>query len=259
MTSGSVARRDLVYFLLGPGLASLAVAGLFHLHTWPTANPSQAAALDWGVTTAYLAVGAFAAMLSTQIGCPPAPPVADRSQWLRICLWALAAGIASGGVDLAFDLLTPWGVHLRAIDKANGYSWANVALPWSLAHYLHAAVQLECAFRLAAIVIPAWLVGRLLLKGRFETVVFWTFAGLAAWIEPLEKAILVRKLPFADMGPWEIAVNLEAVVAQLVFAWMLRRFGWPAPILMRYGYYLLVRVFAGYLYPHTAEMYPGPH
>jgi hypothetical protein len=40
---------------------------------------------------------------------------------------------------------------------------------------------------------------------------------------------------------------------------MLRRFGWPAPILMRFGYYLLVRVFSGYFYPPFSESYPGPH
>jgi hypothetical protein len=61
------------------------------------------------------------------------------------------------------------------------------------------------------------------------------------------------------MAPLDIAMELEAIANQLLFAWMLRRFGWPAPILMRYGYYLLVRVFAGYLYPHTSIMYPGPH
>ena len=49
------------------------------------------------------------------------------------------------------------------------------------------------------------------------------------------------------------------IAEQIVFAWMLRRFGWPAPILMRFAWYLIVRVFVGYLYPHTSEMYPGPH
>ncbi len=259
MTSGSVARRDLVYFLIGPGLATVAVAGLFHLRPWPTALPSQAQALGWGFTVALLAAGTLGAFLSTPVGCPPAPPLADRSRWWAIVIWSLGAGLAFGAADIAIQLLTPWGPHLAAMDKANGYTWANIALPWSLAHYLHASVQLESAFRLVAIIVPAWLVGRLLLKGRFEAWVFWAFAVLAASIEPLEKAVFVRKLPFADMAPMDVAMELEAVFTQLVFAWMLRRFGWPAPILMRYGYYLLVRVFAGYFYPHTSLMYPGPH
>ena len=56
-----------------------------------------------------------------------------------------------------------------------------------------------------------------------------------------------------------MGVSLEAVASQIVYAFMLRRFGWPAPILMRFGYYLLVRVFSGYFYPPFSESYPGPH
>jgi hypothetical protein len=70
---------------------------------------------------------------------------------------------------------------------------------------------------------------------------------------------LLRKLPLADMGPLDLAMNLEAIASQVLFVGMLRRFGWPAPILMRYGYSLVVRVFGAYLFPHASEMYPGPH
>jgi hypothetical protein len=253
-------RRDLTYFLAGPVLAALAVAALFQLHPWPTLPRSgQAQALGWGATAIYLAVGALGVALASRVGCPPAPPLAARGRWLKLSLWSLGAGLAYGALDIAISVLTPWGAHLEAIDRANGFTWANIALPWSLAHYLHGAIILECAFRLGAIVVPTWLVGRLLLRGRFESFVFWTFAVLAAWIEPLEKAILLRKIPFAGMAPMDIAMNLEAVASEVLFALMLRRFGWPAPILMRYGYYLLVRVFAGYFFPPASELYPGPH
>lgn len=259
MVSKTAARRDLTYFLLGPALATFAIAGLFHLHPWPTAAPGQADAFGWGLTGGYLAVGATGALLASRVGCPSAPELKDRAGWRRTFAWGLSAGLAYGAIDLAITVLTPWGAHLEAVDRSNGYSWANVALPWSLAHYLHGAVLLECAFRLGAIVVPTWLISRVLLKGRGEVAVFWTFGVLAAWIEPLEKAILLRKVPFADMAPMDLAMNLEAIAAQLVYAWLLRRFGWPAPLLARYGYYLLVRVFAGYLFPHSSEMYPGPH
>jgi hypothetical protein len=43
----------------------------------------------------------------------------------------------------------------------------------------------------------------------------------------------------------EQAMTFEAVFWQFVLAVLLRRFGWTAPILARYGYYLVVRVFAG--------------
>jgi hypothetical protein len=255
----STARYDLAVFGLGPALLSLGVAALYHLAPWPTPVRQQAANFGWGVTAAYLAVGAVGAALSSKAGCPAAPALGDRRAWLRLLLWSLAAGLASGAVDVAISAFTPWGAQIEAKDRSLGYTWANVALPWSLPHYFHASVLSECAFRLAAIIIPAWLVGRLLLKGRREAAVFWTFGVLAALIEPLEKAILLKRMPFVDLPPLDLFVSLEGVATQVVYALMLRRFGWPAPIAMRFGYYLLVRVFIGYLYPPFSENYPGPH
>jgi hypothetical protein len=254
MRIDAMVRRDATAFLLVAILPALAVSALFALHPWPTAHPSQAALLGFAQTAPYLAIGLLGAVLARRVGCSRR----ETPAW-RIAAWAVAAGILAGAFDLGLGLFTPWGAKLEAIDHANGYTWANVALPWSLAHYLHASILMECAFRLFAIVVPTWLIGRLLLKGRFEATVFWTFAVLAAWIEPLMKAVMVRKLPLAGLTPLETLVNLTAVAEQLAFAWVLRRFGWSAPILMRFGYYLLVRVFAGYLYPPDSVMYPGPH
>ena len=255
----SAPRRDLTYFLLGPALLCFAIAALYHFTPWPTPVAAQAANFAWVVTGGYLAVGALGAALSSQVGTPSAPDIRDQRAWLQIILWSLAAGVASGAVDIAIGDLTPWGAQIEAIDRSQGYTWANVALPWSIPHYFHASVLSECAFRLAAVVIPAWLIGRLLLKGRFEAAVFWSFGVLAAFIEPLEKAIMLRRLPFVDLPPLDLTVSIEGVAAQILYAFMLRRFGWPAPILMRFGYYLLVRVFTPYLYPPASEIFPGPH
>ncbi len=256
---GSAVRHDLTCFLLGPALICLTVTGLYHLTPWPTPIAAQAANFAWVVTVGYLAVGAVGVALSSQVGCPSAPDIHARGPWLRLVLWSLAAGVASGAIDIAISDLTPWGVQIEAIDRSQGYTWANVALPWSIPHYFHASVLSECAFRLAAIVIPTWLVGRVMLKGRFGPAVFWTFGVLAAFIEPLEKAIMLKRLPFVDLPPLDLTVSLEGVAAQVLYAFMLRRFGWPAPILMRFGYYLLVRVFTPYLYPPGSESFPGPH
>jgi hypothetical protein len=206
------ARQDLTYFVAGPALATLGVAGLFSLHPWPTLPGSgQAQALGWLPTLAFLAVGAVGVFLSSRIGCPPAPPLTDRAGWRRVLVWGLGAGFLLGLYDAIIGALTH--VRSEAIDRAHGFTWANVALPWSLAHYFHAAVTLECAFRLGIVVIPAWIVGRLILKGRAEAPVFWVFAVLAAWIEPLMHALYAKKLLFADMAPLDIALNLSSMDA----------------------------------------------
>jgi hypothetical protein len=219
----------------------------------------QAAFLGWAPTLGLLAVGALGAALSSRIGSPSAPSLGDESAWRRVLLWGLGAGLANAVFDLALVVLTPVGAHAEAVDRAAGITWGNVALPFSLLHYAHAAVLTECALSLGLVVIPTWLISSLLLKGRWQASVFWTVAVLACLIEPLTKAIGLKRLPFFGMSPLDVALTLEGIAWQLVFAVLLRRLGWPAPILMRFGYYLLFRVTAGYFFPHTSDMYPGPH
>jgi len=107
---------------------------------------------------------------------------------------------------------------------------------------MHASILSECAFRLAAILIPAGLIGFVLRK-RHQAVSFWVFAVLAAMIEPLEKSVLLRKWSLFGDTPVEQLMNAEAIAWQLVYAVLLRRFGLGAPILARFGYYLVVRCF----------------
>ena len=146
--------------------------------------------------------------------------------------------------DLALNRLTPWGVHLAAVDRRNGFdlSFINVHPPWSLAHYFHASIISESIFRFAPILALTWFAVRLT-RGRFEAAAYWTFALLAALIEPIEKAVLIRKWGAFGDTPMEQAMNVEGIAWQFVYAVLLRRFGWPAPILMRFGYYLMVRCF----------------
>jgi len=108
-------------------------------------------------------------------------------------------------------------------------------------------------------VVPVWLLSSWLLKGRFQGVLYWTFAVLAALIEPLEQMVGVKHVSLLAMSPLDQEGMAEGIVWQLVFAWVFRRFGWPAPILMRFGWYLVYRVTAGYFFPPDSTMYPGPH
>jgi hypothetical protein len=245
-------RRDLTYFLLGPVAIALLASAWFHVAPWPVFSPLQGQLFDWGTTVAYLAGGALGILACARIGIPRAPT--DGAGWRKVVLWGLGTGIAYA----AFDLALPVHAHAEAVDKAAGITWSNVALPFSLLHYAHAAIISECFFRIAVIAIPTWLVSTLLLKGRWKAPVFWAFAVFAAFIEPLEKAVL-KHLPLTGMSAIDTAMTLEGVAWQLIFAYLMRRFGWPAPILARYGYYLLFRITAGYFYPHTSGMYPGPH
>lgn len=252
-------RRELILFLGGPVLLSLAVVALFQLHSWPTPMKAQADALGWLPTAIYLLIGALGVAVATRGGAAPSPALRDGRAWLKLAAVSLALGLAYGAFELTLGRLTPWNAHLDVQTRAQGITWVNVGLPWSLAHYAHGSVLSEAVFRLAPILILTWLVSHVILKGRHVGKVFWTFAVLAALIEPIQKAIFVRKWPLLGMSPLETLMTVEAVIWQLVYAWLLRRYGWGAPIIARYGYYLLVRIFFGYFLPPNSLSYPGPH
>lgn len=267
MTSGlsqsespaSASRRDAVYFLLGPAVVAVLAATLFHVHPWPVSLRAQAQNFDWPITLWWIAVGLAGVAVSSRIGCPPAPERGDTAGWRRVVAWGLGIGLAQGLVGVAETLFPPLGRHYQALDRAAGFTWGNVALPWSIPHYAHAAVISECFFRFAAIAIPVWLLSSLLLKGRFQTPIYWVFAVLSALIEPFENLVVVKHVSFASMPLIDQIGMLSGILWELVYAWTFRRFGWPAPILMRFGWYLIYRVSAGYFFPHDSTMYPGPH
>jgi hypothetical protein len=246
MTKWGAARRELMLFLLLAALPAFAIAGLFQLHPWPTPMKQQADLLGWPLTTIYLALGAVGVALLPVTGTALTPRLTDGRRWTWLGAMSLATGVLYGLTDLGLNRLTGWGAHLAAVDRRNGYDTAfvNVRPPWSLAHYFHASILSECAFRLSAILIPAGLIG-LLFRKRHQAATYWTFAVLAAMIEPLEKSVLLRKWALFGDTPMEQAMNAEAIAWQFVYAVLLRRFGWAAPILARFGYYLVVRCFNG--------------
>src|SRR5678815_3369796 len=135
---GSTVRRDAVNFLLYAALPALAVSALFVVHPWPTALPIQAATLGFGLTAGYLAAGFIGAVLAGPVGCGR-----SDASWVPMAAWALAAGVAWGAFDIGLGAFTAWGERLHEIEKAQNYTWANVALPWSLPHYLHASILSE--------------------------------------------------------------------------------------------------------------------
>lgn len=238
------AQHELALFGLLVALPALAISGLYHLRPWPTPMAQQAANFDWSLTAFYLALGAAGVLISPWTVTPETPSLNHGSRWRHLILWALGVGMIYGLTDLAINRLTPWGAHLAAVDSRNGYdvSFVNVRPPWSLPHYLHASILSECAFRLAPILLFGGLIG-LFVRGRGREVTFWLLAVLAAMIEPLEKSVMLRKWALFGDTPAEQLMNGEAIAWQFVYAILLRRFGWPAPILARFGYYIVVRCF----------------
>ena len=81
--AGSTARRDALYFILGPSLITLAAVAAFKIHPWPVPIPSQGQLLQ------------------------PAPVIV-------VLLLGLVGTILFFLVDYAERLILPWHVSQRA-------------------------------------------------------------------------------------------------------------------------------------------------
>lgn len=250
--SASNARRDVVYFLAGPVLVTVAAAALFRFRPWPVPIASQAQIFQPLVAGSILFAGCLGVALSSRSGLRPAPDVRDVKAWTALLVPTLGAGAIFGAALLCLDAL----FHVTAgAAKALGATWVNVPLPASLAHYAAGAVLVECLYRLIPIPILGWLIGSLLLKNRGGHVVFWSLAILTCLLEPASQLALAR--------PGVVGAVLGLVIftfaANLLEAIEFRRLGWPAPILFRLAFYAVWHCFGPYLLSPASVLYPGPH
>jgi hypothetical protein len=223
--------RDLALFVLCPG--SVALAAVLILQHWPPAYvaTSQAAALSLLGLALFMAVGGLGVFLSSGVGLPGAP--GDVLGWRRLLLWSAGIGLALGLVMIAIDDLS--GLSVVTAHRL-GVKSIHIPFPASLAVYSAAAVVVECFYRLAPIPILMWLIGWSPPGKRNPSIVFWCLAILTSLIEPLSQAVLFRDPALiAAFCLLTFGVNLEE-------AHLLRRFGWPAPLVTRLVFYMVWHV-----------------
>jgi len=114
----------------------------------------------------------------------------------------------------------------------------------SLLFYPGGAIIVEVFYRLLPIPLVTWLVSTLALRGRGQTPVFWSMAGLTSLIEPLS-----QDLDALAGGPLALVTSPFGVdfVMNLVQAVMFRRFGLSSAIATRVAVYLVWHVAYGNL------------
>lgn len=250
--ASSPARRDALYFIVGPSFVALAAAAAFKIDPWPVPIPSQAQLLDPVTVGVTLLFGLGGVLLSNRAGLPSAPSVRETAQWRRLLGVAVGSGLLFGIALFGYDSAT--GLTAQAA-KALGASWINVPLPQSLAHYAAAAILLECIYRIVPITILGWLIGRIMLRGRADGWVFWILAVLTSLIEP------ASQLGLAHPGSVAALATLLVVTfaANIFEAIELRRYGWPAPVLFRLAFYGVWHCLGPYFVSSQSVLYPGPH
>jgi hypothetical protein len=149
----------------------------------------------------------------------------------------VAVGLGLGLFDVGYDLI----FHGTAAFAANHELGAfNAPFPGSLLFYPGGAIIVEVVYRLLPIPLLLWLISSLLLRGRFQTPLFWTLAVLTSLIEPMQ-----QDLPELAAGTSAIVVFSEFAIAfaqNMTQATFFRKYGVLAAIMVRVAMYLVWHV-----------------
>ncbi|HEY8595954.1 MAG TPA: hypothetical protein VIL84_11995 [Devosiaceae bacterium] len=229
--------RSLVVFLAVPVAITVAITLWVQFTELVFPHPAQAQTWNIAVVAPILALGAVGAWLSVHSHMTPDPLA--RRYLLPGLVASLVAGVLVGSATLFLD--QHFGFSAFAARKL-GVSTLAMSFPISVPINVGGAIVLECLFRLIPLSVIYWLIGRVVLHGRHEHVVFWSIAAITALLEPL------GNLPgIAGGQPMLWAVIAVIYGANLVEAALFRRYGWPAPIMARIAMFGAWHVLGGIL------------
>ena len=199
----------------------------------PTVFPGadQEGAFYWTTILAIALMGLIGLILSRRTGFPEIwdAKVSNRQRFLIPIL----VGLVYGLVTVIKDLPAPSPVHLK--------------LPLSIPFYTYGAVLLETMLRLFAISLLVWLFSNVILRGRWQTQIFWIAAFIAALYEPLPhiKAELGSALAIAVPSILVKWATEPLFLANVLSGWLFRKYGFLAPLVMRLSFYLVWHILYG--------------
>ena len=200
---------------------------------FPTAFPlaEQESAFRWTTIAVIALLGLIGLVLSRTTGIPDIwdSKVSVRQRFLLPTIIGLVYGV----ITVIRDLPSPSPVHLK--------------LPLSIAFYTYGAVFLEILLRLFAIPFLVWLISNLILRGRGQTPVFWIAVVIAALYEPLPHitrdltGVTTASIPLI-LVKWIVQ---PLFLANVISGWLLKKYGFLAPLTLRLSFYLVWHIIYG--------------
>jgi hypothetical protein len=198
-------------------------------------SAAQAAVFEWKFLAIWTILGWIGVVLSQKTGFPE-PWNGGISNSHRIIL-TLVIGIVLGILAIATDWITGWTqfvankMHLKTI---------HIDFPASVAIYPGGAIIVNILYRIFPIPFLLWIISTLILKGRAQNKIFWILAVLLSFVEPL------GDLGLTDLGYAKASlVFIQDYALNIIEAWLFRKLGFLAPILMRIFFYLIWHVLWG--------------
>ena len=123
----------------------------------------------------------------------------------------------------------------------------HVKFPLSIPYYTYGALFLEIFLRLFCVPLLVWLVSNVILRGKWQTPIFWLAAGVVAFYEPMPYMMedFAGKTPFGYLYVVFGAVFGSLFISNVVAAYLFRRYGFLAAVVMRLSHYLIWHVIYG--------------
>lgn len=151
-------------------------------------SAEQAAVFGWPFLAVWTAAGLIGIWFSRRTGFPDAwdARISNRQRFLIPILIGLAFSV----VAVSHDLVTHYTQLLSVI---HGQVRNNIDFPASLLIYPGGAVIVEVFYRLFAIPVLLWLISNVILKKRYQALVFWILAILTSFIEPATQDLEISR------------------------------------------------------------------
>jgi hypothetical protein len=194
------------------------------------ADPDQAAFFQWISIAIFGVVGFIGVVLSEHTGFPGAWDMLKQKPMRA--LYAIGAGVLFGILFVVFDMTTGF---TRYIVAAHGVAQQYTGfVPMTLA-FSAASIIVEVVHRLFIIPLLLFLISNLILRGRWQTQIFWVLAIVLSGLEPFLQSRDVLALPM-NLAPIYAVVFYALNFVQVVF---FRRYGYLSSYLMRVAFYIV--------------------
>jgi hypothetical protein len=218
----------LVLFLIGVKLFFLLAPVKFPLS-------DQAGAFSWLTILTIAALGFIGLVLSKRTGFPDIwdTRISNRQRFLIPAI----IGVVYGVITVLVELI---GARSHPFQLTSDF---NVKFPLSIPFYAYGAIFLEILLRLFAIPFLVWLLSNVVLRHRWQTQVFWLVAVLAALYEPLP--YMTDALNHSGILSALRVLAGPLFIANLVAAYIFRKYGFIAPLVMRLSFYLIWHIIYG--------------
>jgi len=227
-------RRSLAIFLALVAYLIL-VKTIMNLASVKGIAATQDEAFGWPVIGVVALAGGISVWLGPRVGLPGLWD-SDIPTRKRLLLPAVA-GLGMGVVTLTLQAFTDFA---QIVAAAANVSSINVPFPGSLLFYSGGAIILESVHRLILITLPLWLTANVVLRKRRQIQVFWVLAVLTSAIEPAEQVTFLAGHPGLMLlsGVSTFGINLFE-------AYVLRRYGFLAPLAFRLAHYAVWHIIGG--------------